>query len=858
MPNPRSLLYPLFVALALAPGLGAQSDRNAYVSVDRARWAVLDSVRTTRSMRVTRAEAIERLATLAGGTIAMEYSLAGLSDSVVLPASITVRRGLVRALEGSALVVLVDPALSNFVVRRAMSPIRRVRVIDATTRSPVVGAEIVVPRFARSVRTGAGGVAILGDLGTGDVATQVRALGYSPRADTLRVGVEQEIGLTAAAPSLREVVVTPGSSAAFESSLGLAQAVTREDAAARPQIGEDLFRAINRLPGVTTNDFSAAFNVRGARAEEVLVMLDGMQLREPYHLKDIGSGLSLLDQNATGGVELVPGSFTSEYGDRLTGVMSITPREAVPGEHIWSAGLSATWVRALAGAQSRDGRWSWMASARRGYLDLVFDLTNADADFGVQYSDAYARASWRPTSRDVVSLTALGATDRLSQTVQFDTPPFGSRYTSGYGWLSWHHTGDRLTGQTVLGKSSTLRDRRATGATTRGTVGRIVDRRTLGVTHVRSSWSLALSDRLVVRAGAEAQPQRADYRYDRVRPSTATLNGFENRADSLFVALDTAGLWSGAWLAPRVQLGQMVAEVGLRVDRWNWSGPMRWQPRVNLSWSVNRRTTIRGALGRYAQSQGLEALQVEQGLREWAPVEQAVHTGLGIDHSFARGVHLRIDGYQRALSPVRPRVLTLSGGIDVTADLRFNNQLVAAERGRARGLEFSLAGDASRRIEWSGWYALSEVADRIAGVWTPRGIDQRHAGAIDLAWRTRDRRWRSSLALVIRNGWPHTPLTVAVDTFRVGTTRRLLARTQFGAYNSARLPTYVRIDWRVMRRYQTRSGQWTAFIDIFNVLSRQNPLAVDVEVASVQPLRWTLTQVGYVPRVPTFGVSWER
>jgi outer membrane cobalamin receptor len=856
MSTVRALLLSLAL-LRAAPLLG-QPTPAAFVAVDRVRWARLDSLRTSEARRTTRAVALSELVTLAGGTVTYESSLGGLDDSVSLIAPLTLRKAFARVVDGSAWQILADPVSAAFVVRRASSPIRRVRVIDAATRAPVVGAEVLVPRFSRSVRAGGGGIAVLGDLGTGPIAVVVRALGYAPQSDTVPPAVEKLVALAPSPPSLREVVVTPGSSRAFESSLAAVQAVTREDAAARPQVGEDLFRAINRLPGVTTSDFSAAFNVRGARADEVLVMLDGMQLREPYHLRDIGSGLSILDQNATGSVELVPGSFTSEFGDRLTGVLSITPREAASGERLWSAGLSATWIRALAGGRTDDGRWSWMASARRGYLDLVFDLTNADAEFSVQYADAFVRGSWRPTSHDVFSTTILGSTDRLSQTAQFDTPPFGSRYRSRYGWFSWQHASDRLSGQTTLGRSSTIRDRRASGGTTRASAGRIADARTIDVTHLRTSWTIVASERLVVRAGGELQPQSARYLYDRIRPSQATLSGFETRTDSLVVGIDTTGLWSGGWIAPRWQVGRVVAEAGVRADRWNWSGPLTWQPRFNLSWAINPRTTLRGAVGRFAQSQGLEALQVEQGLRAWDPPERAIHTGIGVDRDIVRGVHLRVDGYQRALSPVRSRFLNLGGALDITTDLRFSNRMISAEKGRARGVEVSLSGDAGRRIEWSGWYAISEIADRIAGRWTPRSIDQRHAGAIDISWRTRDRRWRSSVAVVLRSGWPYTPLTVVVDTFRVGNTRRFLARTEFGAYNGARLPTYARIDWRLLRRYQTRHGQWSAFLDLFNLTGRFNPMAYEAQVRSAQPLVWSSQPVEWVPRIPTFGVSWER
>lgn len=217
---------------------------------------------------------------------------------------------MARALAGTALTALVDSASSTIIIRRVGGGVRRVRVIDTRTQLPVVGAEVLVTRLSRSARTDRMGQAVLGAVGDGPLPITVRALGFVSVVDTLDTGDTEVVRLARAAPRLTEVVVTPGTSRALESGVHVAQSLTREEVASRPQIGEDLFRAANRPPGVAASDFSAGLNVRGARSDEVLVMLDGMQLREPYHLKDIRSGLSILDVHATGAVDLVPGSFT--------------------------------------------------------------------------------------------------------------------------------------------------------------------------------------------------------------------------------------------------------------------------------------------------------------------------------------------------------------------------------------------------------------------------------------------------------------------------------------------------------------------------------------------------------------------
>ena len=56
---------------------------------------------------------------------------------------------------------------------------------------------------------------------------------------------------------------------------------------------------------------------------QCLVLLDGLEVLEPYHLKDFQGFLSIIDPDMLSGIDLYTGGFPVEYGDRSAGVLDL-------------------------------------------------------------------------------------------------------------------------------------------------------------------------------------------------------------------------------------------------------------------------------------------------------------------------------------------------------------------------------------------------------------------------------------------------------------------------------------------------------------------------------------------------------
>lgn len=65
-----------------------------------------------------------------------------------------------------------------------------------------------------------------------------------------------------------------------------------------PDLGEDPLRTAQHLPGTASARFSARSHIRGGEENETLIVLDGLPLVDPFHVRDYNNIFSTVDQRA--------------------------------------------------------------------------------------------------------------------------------------------------------------------------------------------------------------------------------------------------------------------------------------------------------------------------------------------------------------------------------------------------------------------------------------------------------------------------------------------------------------------------------------------------------------------------------
>jgi len=657
---------------------------------------------------------------------------------------------------------------------------------------------------------------------------------------------------------LDQVVVTPSRFGIAEERVATNATLTNAELETLPQLGEDLYRTIIRLPGLSSNELSAKFLVRGAPNSEILARFDGVDLIEPFHLKDWDGALSIVDVQTIGSVDVVTGGFTTDCGDRLAGVMTMETQEYTRSQPLTTLGLSVTNMRATSQGAFAGGDGQWMVAARRGYIDLAVKLGGGEIDASPTYYDFSAKVQYRLSPQQTLSLHVLYAADTFQHLQKNDDPELQSSYDSAYLWGRWRgNFGERLSGETVLSFSQLDWLRDGNGLLDGG-VHRFLlhDDRRLDTVGLRQDWTLNLTEHALIRTGFEFKSGEARYDYALLRDLWSLSNGnLSTTTRTVNYSLRPDGDYAAAYFAPRLQpWSPLVIEPGVRFERHSYTNDSGWSPRLNASLVLGPRTTVRAAWGIYEQAQGLQELSMQDRETKFSPSERAEQRVLGVSHKLQSGLALRLEAYERLSSRLRPYWVNLVEPFNLFPEALYDRARLDPTRGRARGVEL-LVEHRGGRFGWGASYAYATSEEQVGGLWIPRLWDQRHTFYADVTYAP-TRNWQLSAAWQFHTGWPYTDQLFSLVRLNDGT---LATSWVYGTVGGLRAPCYHRLDFRATRTYRLQHGTLRAYVDIFNAYDRQNEVGFDNHYAYVQngQLIVVKTPGKMLPLLPSAGLSWE-
>ncbi|HEY8089351.1 MAG TPA: TonB family protein, partial [Polyangiaceae bacterium] len=190
----------------------------------------------------------------------------------------------------------------------------------------------------------------------------------------------------------------------------------------------DAFRAIEALPGVTPIVSGLPFFfVRGAPPGNVGYFLDGVRIPLLFHL---ALGPSVVHPGLIDRVDFYPGGYPSRYGRFAGGILD--GETLAPASRLHAEGNIRLFdTGALAEAPLLDDRLTVLVAGRYSYTAALVQLFAPNTR--VSYWDYQARAEYRLTRKDKVSVFWFGSFDEIDNRDQTTVYSNGEVTNEGVG-----------------------------------------------------------------------------------------------------------------------------------------------------------------------------------------------------------------------------------------------------------------------------------------------------------------------------------------------------------------------------------------------------------------------------------------
>lgn len=725
---------------------------------------------------------------------------------------------------------------------------------------------------SRSVQTDADGTYTFAvRVGQGELNLFVTAKGFGREA-IARFNVTGDITVDIALRPAFETQLSVEADVPLLTSTGMVGEVelAPSQIAVLPSLGErDLFRAFQLLPGVSGgNETSSGLFVRGGTPDQNAVLLDGFRV---YHVDHLFGYFSAFNMDAIERVSLHKGGFPARFGGAVSGIMEIEGRASNSTEAKWAGGGSL--LGYFGSYESPLGeKASVLVAVRRSFqgplYDKILGLVNRqpgpprltsrpgfrggpsfDSQPKSHFYDVNAKIKMTPSRKDTVVLSLYGGGDNTDnsrdlqlpadflerlQARGFNLPGAGFdpnnpsfniadvRDTTNLGvGLVWTRAiNARVQLRANLGFSRFTDTRsRSVGGNTQAPNGEH-DALSDFTVHVDVPVNISLGHNF--EAGAEITRNASTYTLQGGPPRAESGTPLADLFDQTGRGVQTTGYVQDSFLIK----SKLFVVAGARATYFDRTGETYFDPRFAASLPVTSALTFKIGAGRYHQvTSQFTREDLLQGNRQfWAVADDALVPVTGSRDlvggvTFQKGTFLvDLEGFSRKTDGLTQFTPRLNGGSDTIDYASFFHHGSST----SRGMDVLIQKKSGQHTGWIA-YTNNHVAYSFptlqAGAF-PADHDRPHevkaVSIIDV------NRWTFSTTWLLATGKPYTePIGTEAIALPDGNT---IDRVVVGDKNSARLPSYHRLDVALNRRlpFQTIGKEALLNLTLFNVYNRRN------------------------------------
>lgn len=318
------------------------------------------------------------------------------------------------------IIIVISVLILNVNLFAQASGIITGKVVDKTTKQPLIGVNLIVVGTSIGAASDIDGNYVITNLQPGTYSVTASYIGFtessksdiavsSARPKQVNFELAESTinieGVTVTAGYYNQVITEPLSVTSF----------SNEEIRRTPGGFEDVVRALSVIPGVAKQ--SGGRNdlvVRGGAPSENLYLVDGFVVPNINHFATqgaTGGTNSYIDLDFIDKSTFSTGGFSVKYGDKLSSVLGVDLREGrkdrIGGKALISASQFGFNIEG-----PLTGNDDFIFSVRRSYLDFLFNAFGFS--FVPQYYDMLFKYNYRIDNSNKLSVLFVGVLDDIN------------------------------------------------------------------------------------------------------------------------------------------------------------------------------------------------------------------------------------------------------------------------------------------------------------------------------------------------------------------------------------------------------------------------------------------------------------
>lgn len=656
--------------------------------------------------------------------------------------------------------------------------------------------------------------------------------------------------------SLSEVVVKANKrtvrAATLETPLSV-QRLTSEEIKSNPGGNFDISKVIQTLPGVGGGQQGGSFRndiiIRGGAPNENVFYLDGIEVPVINHFQTQGSSggpQGILNVSFIEDVKLSSSAFDARYDNALSSVFQFKQKNGNPNQFQGNVRLSATDAAlTLEGPLSKNKKTTFLASARRSYLQLLFK--SFDIPIRPNYWDFQAKVTHQFNKKTTLTILGIGAIDEF----RFEAPKEATPeklYTINSNVLvnQWNYTIGASLKRNIPNGYWNL-------ALSRNYFNNDIEKhednqnptaanKTLDIVSAEAETKLRFDVNKNIdgwKFAYGASTQLADYTnntFSVIRKEVRDASG--NLVQPAVIVNFNSPLNAFFKLGAFVQAGKRFAanrigiSAGIRTDMNTFTangmnGLQTLSPRISVSYVLADKWTWNSSAGIYYKIPPYTILGFAENnnalVNKNARYQRSNHYTTGFEYLPNDGLRFTVEGFYKQYShvpvSVRNGISLANLGTDFT--LLGNEAITTNGKGKAYGVEFF----AQKKLTKNFFGILSYTFYRSLysgsnGKYIASSWDNRHLLSVTWGYKF-PRNWELGLKFRYQGGAPYTAFDETLS--RLNYLSQGVGTLNYAQLNSNRLSGFNSSDVRIDKKWNLKKVTIDLFLDVTNWYVAKNP-----------------------------------